>query len=187
MASNPRELANQLNESPFREGRKFRLNGEDGKNYKIDKVIGNSVYYVDDANGHHVYDKRKYQPNTFLWEDEEIRYPSGTSKEYTDRVNADYEKVIPFLKENGYDVDAFTNDTVDNKFSSNIEEHLRKLFEGSNADEELQGLYKQSKYDEGNALWDKKYKPLFDALMRAEDKYYNDWYIKNAPNGYPKD
>ena len=58
----------------------------------------------------------------------EIRYPKGTSKEYTDRVNTEYEKVIPLLREKGYDVDSFTSDTIENHFDSNIRQHLDKFF-----------------------------------------------------------
>ena len=115
----------------------------------------------------------------------EVRYPKGTSKEYSDRINADYEKVIPLLREKGYDVDAFTNDTVDNHFNSNIEGHLRDFFDNYHKDRDE--INKGLKTDEINAYWDENYKPTFNALMTALDKYYNDWYIKNAPNGYPKD
>ena len=106
----------------------------------------------------------------------EIRYPKGTSKEYTDRVNAEYEKVIPLLREKGYDVDSFSND--------NMSKHLDDFFTNyhKDRDEINTGL----KLDEINAYWNENYKPLFDALMTAENKHYNDWYIKNAPWGYPE-
>ena len=61
---------------------------------------------------------------------------------------------------------------------------MHDLFKNSDADEELQGLYKKGNYDEGNKLWGERYKPTYDALMNAYDKLYNDYWIKNAPMGY---
>lgn len=119
-------------------------------------------------------------------ETQEIRYPRGTSKEYSDRINSDYEKVIPLLREKGYDVDAFTSDTVDGHFNSNIEGHLKDFFD-KHRDYAKNKWGDLTPLEEGNKDWDENWKPTFNALMTALDKYYNDWYIKNAPNGYPED
>lgn len=104
------------------------------------------------------------------------RIVKGSSPEYTEKVNKAYESSLPLLREKGYDVDNFNMDV--------IEGHLHKLFEDSDADEELQGLYKKSMYDAGNKIWDTKYKPTFDALMAALDKFYNDDWQSKAPMGY---
>ena len=106
------------------------------------------------------------------------RRVKGSSPEYTNRINSQYESVLPLLREKGYDVDNFTQEGVEGL--------LRKFFEGSNADEELQGAYKKGA-DAGNQIWDTKYKPTFDALMTAYDKLYNDYWQQNAPMGYEED
>ena len=129
--------------------------------------------------------------NSQQWDNDEAKqnaldrlgkvYPrrvKGSSPEYTQRINSQYESVLPLLREKGYDVDNFTQE--------GIEGLLREFFEGSNKDEELQGLYKKGAA-QGNELWNKKYKPTFDALMTAYDKYYNDYWQANAPMGYEDD
>ena len=106
------------------------------------------------------------------------RRVKGSSPEYTERINSQYNSVLPLLKEKGYDVDNFTQDGV--------EQLLKEFFDGANKDEELQGLY-QKGARHGNVLWDKKYKPTFEALMTAYDKLYNDYWQANAPMGYEED
>lgn len=107
------------------------------------------------------------------------RRVKGSSPEYTQRINSQYESVLPLLKEKGYDVDKFTQEGV--------ESHLRDFFKGANADEEMQGFYNKGKHDEGNRIWNERYQPTFDALMIAYDKLYNDYWQKNAPMGYEDD
>lgn len=104
------------------------------------------------------------------------RIVRGSSPEYTERINSQYEGALPLLKEKGYPVDKWD--------MKGIENHIRDLFTNSNSDEEMQGLYKQGKHDLGNKIWDERYKPTFDALMIALDKYYNDDWQTNAPMGY---
>ena len=115
------------------------------------------------------------------------RRVKGSSPEYTARVNKQYEEILPLLKEKGYDVDSFTSETIDNHFDSNIRQHLDKFFKDSDADKEIQDLYTKHDYDKGNALWNERYRPTFNALMRAYDKYYNDWWQANAPMGYEEE
>lgn len=129
--------------------------------------------------------------NSQQWDNDEAKqnamsrldkvYPrrvKGSSPEYTARINKQYEDALPLLREKGYD--------VDNWDMAGIEQTLKEFFDGSHKDEELQGLYnKGAKY--GNVLWDKKYKPTFDALMIALDKYYNDDWQAKAPMGYEED
>ena len=107
------------------------------------------------------------------------RRVKGSSPEYTERINKQYEDALPLLRGKGYPVDKWD--------MNGIEGHLREFFKGSNADEELQGYYNKHDYDNGNKLWDERYKPTFDALMIALDKYYNDDWQKKAPMGYEED
>lgn len=103
-----------------------------------------------------------------------VRYPKGTSKEYTDRINSEYEKSIPLLKEKGYDTDSFTQDI--------IEKHLDDFF--SNYHKDRDEINKGLGTNEINQHWDTNYRPTFNALMTALDKFYNDDFIKKAPYGY---
>ena len=105
---------------------------------------------------------------------EEIRYPKGTSKEYTERINQEYEKAIPLLKEKGYDVDSFNQEV--------IEKHLDDFF--TNYHKDRDEINKGLKLDEINKFWEANYKPVFGALMTSLDKFYNDDFIKKAPYGY---
>lgn len=102
----------------------------------------------------------------------------GSSSEYTNRINKQYEDLIPFLKEKGYDIDAFNEDTV--------ETHIRNLFDKWHEDEK-QKWGGRGPLQESNAYWDSNYKPIFDALMVALDKYYNDDWRKRVPMGYVDD
>lgn len=128
--------------------------------------------------------------NSQQWENDESKqnamsrldkvYPrrvKGSSPEYTERINSQYEGVLPLLKEKGYDVDNWNQDA--------IEKHLDEFF--TNYHKERDEANKGLKLDEINSYWNTNYKPTFDALMIALDKYYNDDWQKNAPMGYEDD
>lgn len=119
------------------------------------------------------------QADGIMKDAQKVRRVKGSSPEYTARINKQYEDALPLLREKGYD--------VDNWDQKGVEQTLRELFKSSDADEEMQGFYKSGKHDEGNKIWDARYKPTFDALMIAYDKLYNDYWQKNAPMGYEED
>ena len=102
---------------------------------------------------------------------EEIKYPKGTSKEYTDRVNDAYNKSLPILEKAGIKLEDFKGSS--NKiggFDTNADEIMQKyVFEPF-----------RKKYPNGNnEAWEREYKELYDAIDNVLDKQYNDWYIKN--------
>ena len=102
---------------------------------------------------------------------DEIVYPKGTSKEYTDKVNAEYKKALPILEAAGIKLEDFGGRTNDRGgYEDNSKEIMDKyVFEPF-----------RQKYPNGNNdAWEKEYKPLFEALDAVFDKNYNDWWIRN--------
>lgn len=108
-----------------------------------------------------------------------IRVPKGSSVDYRNKVNAEYESFLPYLKEQGYQTEG--------AHWKDVEKHLDDLFKGIESDEELQGFYKQHKYNEGNNLYNERYGKKFQALMSMLDKLYNDEWWATAPMGYEED
>jgi len=91
--------------------------------------------------------------------EEANRFPKGTSKEYTDKVNKQYESAIKILGDAGIKTD-FKNFEDISKAQKEIISKWNETHDGA------------------------KYKPLYDALEVVEDKMYNDSYIRLAPYGY---
>ena len=107
--------------------------------------------------------------------------PKGTSTTYTDEINKKYNDAVSFLKEKGYDVNSFNQDSV--------KQHIDKLF--VDHDNELKAVNKnlnnlRMPANTGNELWNLKYKPIYNALDVVSDKLYNDDFIKKAPFGFAK-
>lgn len=105
-----------------------------------------------------------------------VRRVKGASPEYLAQVNKDYEEVIPFLKEQGYN--------LDNVDSVAFENFMDELFAKVDADEELQGLYRSGKTKEGNDLYNSRYGKLYNALDKGWDKYAAAEFAAKAPYGY---
>ena len=102
---------------------------------------------------------------------ENINYPKGTSKEYTQNVNSKYEQAIPILEKAGIKLSDFKGKKnslggMDDNTQEIAEKYVFEPF--------------KKKYPNGNNdAWNKEFQPLFDAIMAVEDKNYNDFYIKN--------
>lgn len=100
-----------------------------------------------------------------------VRYPEGTSKEYTMKVNDKYEKALPIIEKLGISVDDFGGkQSKEGGFEDNTEKIMQKyVFEPFN-----------KKYPKGNnEAWDREFQPIYDAIEAVSDKNYNDWWIKN--------
>lgn len=100
-----------------------------------------------------------------------VKYPRGTSKEYTEKVNKNYEKALPILSKLGITPDDFGGKkSKEGGFEDNTEEIMNKY------------VFKpfRQKYPKGNnAAWEKEYQPIYDAIEAVGDKHYNDFYIRN--------
>lgn len=108
-----------------------------------------------------------------------LRRVKGASPEYIAKANKDYEDVIPFLKESGYN--------LDNANTALFEKYMDDLFAKIDNDEELQGFYNRGKYEEGNNLYNERYGKLYNALDKGWDKFATDEYVEKAPYGYEDD
>ena len=120
-----------------------------------------------------VFDK-KDKADTFESNDidyENVNYPKGTNKEYTQSVNTKYEKALPILEKAGIKLSEFTGGkSKEGGYDSNAMEIAEKyVFEPFN-----------KKYPNGNnEAWNKEFEPLYLAINAVLDKNYNDFYIKN--------
>lgn len=100
-----------------------------------------------------------------------VKYPEGTSKEFTMRVNEKYELALPVLDKLGIKEEDFGGKRAkEGGFEDNTEEIMNKyVFEPFN-----------KKYPKGNNdAWDKEYQPIYDAIEAVADKHYNDYWILN--------
>lgn len=102
---------------------------------------------------------------------ENVKYPAGTSKEYTMGVNKKYEQALPVLEKLGIKEEDFGG---------------QKSKEGGYEDKTREIMEKyvftpfKEKYPKGNnEAWQKDFQPIYDAIDAVADKHYNDWYIKN--------
>lgn len=105
-----------------------------------------------------------------------LKRVKGASPEFIAKTNKEYEEVVPFLKEQGYN--------LDNVDSVAFEKYMDELFAKIDADQELQGLYKAGKHNEGNTLYNERYGKLFNALDKGWNKHATDEFAKQAPYGY---
>lgn len=99
-----------------------------------------------------------------------IKYPQGTSKEYTFKVNEKYEKAMPLLEAMGVKESDFGGQpSKEGGFEDNTKELLDKyVFEPFN-----------KRYPKGNnEMWKNHYQPIYDAIEAVADKHYNDYWIK---------
>lgn len=100
-----------------------------------------------------------------------VRYPKGTSKEYTMMVNDRYRNAIYRLRDAGIDIKDFKyKPAKEGGIITNTAGIMQKyIFEPFN-----------KKYPKGNnSAWENDYKPLYDAINAVDDKVYNDWWILN--------
>ena len=99
-----------------------------------------------------------------------ITYPKGTSKEYTMKVDKEYQEALPILKKYGVDIKEFGSWEDKDAFADKYEEITKKY---------VFDRY-EKETNKTNQVWKEKgYQELFDALEKVEDKQYNDWWIKN--------
>ena len=84
--------------------------------------------------------------------------------------NDKHDKAREFLKSKGYDVDAI-------KTSEDVFDLWDKLF-----DEWHKNPADKMPYWESNKVWEKDYKPAFDALNDIETKLYYDEYYTKYPD-----
>lgn len=128
------------------------------------------------SNNKSLFDKNR---DTVLVKDkEEVKYPKGTSKQYTDEVNKKFEESKPILEKLGIKLEDFGGkETKQGGYTDNSKEIMDKyVFEPF-----------RKKYPNGNNdAWEREYQPIYDAIEAVLDKNYNDWYIKKAPYGYGK-
>lgn len=110
---------------------------------------------------------------------ENVEYPKGTSKEYSQSVNEKYEQALPVLEKVGLKPEDFGGkaneqggyeDNTSEIMDKYVFEPFRKKYPGGN-----------------NEAWKKDYQPLYDAIDAVLDKKYNDWYIRNTPKDKNKD
>ena len=102
---------------------------------------------------------------------ENVVYPKGTSKEYTNMVNEKYQNALPTLEKLGITVKDFGGQkSKEGGFEDNTKELMQKyVFEPFS-----------QKYPNGNnEAWKKEFEPIYNAIDAVEDKLYNDFYIKN--------
>lgn len=102
---------------------------------------------------------------------ENVEYPKGTSKEYTNVINKKYQNSLPILEKAGIKLEDFGGKaSAEDGYEDNSKEIMDKyVFEPF-----------RKKYPNGdNDAWEKEYQPLYDAIESVLDKKYNDWWIRN--------
>ena len=123
-------------------------------------------------NGEKTQEKSEKEPEDVKKElNGETKYPAGTSKEYTEKVNKRFEQALPVLEQAGIKLEDFGGKaSKEGGYEDNTEEIMNKyVFEPF-----------REKYPQGNNdAWEKEYQPLYNAIEAVFDKNYNDWYIKN--------
>lgn len=99
---------------------------------------------------------------------QEVKYPKGTSKEYTQKINKQFDESYKTLKEKyGFTDEQLKSDKVSETLSG------------------VHQLFDNSQFYGGKSKWSKEQlKEIADALDVLDDKYYNDYYIRLAPRGY---
>lgn len=132
--------------------------------------IGGGMYDELDQKGYYLDENNKVRRKDEIRYDK-IVYPKGTSKEYTEKVNAEYKKALPVLEKYGIKLEDFGGHTNNRGgYEDNSKEIMDKyVFEPF-----------RKKYPNGNnAIWEREYKPLYEAIDAVLDKNYNDWWIRN--------
>lgn len=102
---------------------------------------------------------------------ENVNYPKGTSKEYTNMVNEKYQNALSTLEQFGISVKDFGGQkSQEGGYEDNTREIMEKyVFEPF-----------RQKYPNGNnEAWKKEFEPIYNAIDAVNDKLYNDFYIKN--------
>jgi len=99
---------------------------------------------------------------------DKIGYPKGTSKEYTQKINKQFDESYKTLKEKY----GFTDEQLK---SEKIDETIEGFIQG----------WENAQFAGGRRKWtEEEHKEIHSLLDVLDDKYYNDYYIRLAPRGY---
>ena len=99
---------------------------------------------------------------------DKIGYPKGTSKEYTQKINKQFDESYKTLKEKY----GFTDEQLKSDKVSETIDHILQV-------------YDNFKFSGGKSKWnEQELKEIHSLLDVLDDKYYNDSFIRLAPYGF---